>query len=132
MRPHLLIGTFRPQQRDPNLFVQQLVFTAQQRNINWALTGGPGAYALERLYRGEQTPIFVEQATREFQRDLRLLPDARGPVTLLRAFAKTVFWRGVGEARVAHPWLIYAELMHEGDRRARDAAEEIREKYLQP
>lgn len=132
LRPHILIGTFRPQQSDPDLFVQQLVFTAKERNINWALTGGPGAYALKRFYRGQQTPIFVEQATQDFLRELKLLPDSRGPVTLLQAFAKTVFWRGVVDPPVAHPWLIYAELMHQGDRRALDAAEEIREDYLQP
>jgi hypothetical protein len=41
-------------------------------------------------------------------------------------------WRVERGLPVAHPWLIYAELLHEGGARAIEAATEIREKFLLP
>jgi hypothetical protein len=37
----------------------------------------------------------------------------------------------VGDIWVAHPWLIYAELLHHGEPRALEAADQLREEYLQ-
>ena len=43
-----------------------------------------------------------------------------------------VFWRTVDAVPLAHPWLIYAELMFEPDPRAHEAAAELRQEYLVP
>jgi hypothetical protein len=60
---------------------------------------------------------------------LRLLPDRDGPITLLKAFGEIVYWRTADHTNVAHPWLIYAELMAEPDPRAHEAAEELRKEF---
>lgn len=48
---------------------------------------------------------------------------------VMRAFGTPVFWRAVGALTVAHPWLIYAQLMNSEDPRAHEAAEELRREF---
>ncbi len=50
---------------------------------------------------------------------------------LLRAFSRYCAWRQVGDIWVAHPWLIYSELLYQGEPRALEAADQLREEYLQ-
>ena len=65
-------------------------------------------------------------------RGLRLMPARNGPVMLLKAFGKLVYWREVKHQFVAPPWLIlsYAELLTSRDPRAREEAEELRRGFL--
>jgi hypothetical protein len=51
-------------------------------------------------------------------------------VTLLRAFGTVLPWRREDGLPIAHPLLIYAELLHESEPRALEAAAQIQEKYL--
>jgi hypothetical protein len=96
------------------------------------VTGAPAAFRLQRFYRGEQIPILLGTAPDCLTRDLKLLPDKNGAVILLRGFGTLFPWRVERGLPVAHPWLIYAELLHEGGGRAIEAATEIREKFLLP
>lgn len=130
LRPHLFLGRFRAPERDPGLFLKEIARAAKQTDVKWAITGGPAAYALERFYRGEDVPLFVAPVAPALQRALRLVADRRGPVTLLRGFGHQCTWRVIDDVTVAHPWLIYAELLHSGEPRALEAAEQIRETYL--
>jgi hypothetical protein len=132
LRPRATIGRFRPAETATGRLFRQCGVAATHHEIGWAVTGAPAAYALQRFYRGEQIPILVSHATPDFQRELKLAPDLAGPVTLLRAFGRHCVWRTVGTLPVAHPWLIYAELIHQGDPRALEAADHLREEYLQP
>lgn len=130
LRPHLRIGRFRALERDLDLFLKNVTRAAKRTNVRWGVTGGPAAFALDRFYRGDEIPIFVTPFKPALQRALRLVSDRHGPVTLLRAFGREWAWRGVGDVIVAHPWLIYVELLQRGEPRALEAAEQIREKYL--
>jgi hypothetical protein len=130
LRPHLFIGRYRSQDRDPDLFVRRFSHFAKEHSLQWALTGGAGAAALDRFYRGEETSLFMGKAPGDVSRLLTLLPDRKGPITLLRFFSPlTVFPRSEGYP-IAHPWLLYAELLQNNEPRALEAAEEIRERYL--
>jgi hypothetical protein len=60
---------------------------------------------------------------------LRALPAGDGPLVLLEA--PTTLALGGPEEHVAHPLLIYTELITARDERAREAAEELRERFLQ-
>jgi hypothetical protein len=131
LRPHLFIGRYRSQDRDPDLFVKRFADFAQEHTLDWALTGGAGAAALDQFYRGEETSIFVCKTSRDVSRLLSLLPDRRGPITLLRLFSPLVVLPRSKGQPVAHPWLLYAELLQHNEPRALEAAEEIRERYLQ-
>ncbi|MBI1874169.1 MAG: hypothetical protein HYS05_09815 [Acidobacteria bacterium] len=130
LRPHLLVGRFRAPERDPQAFVRGLADTAAQANTKWAVTGGVAAYEIDRFYRGEGVTLFVDPFTPALQRELRLVPDRHGPVTILRGFGQKWKWRTVNHVDVAHPWLIYAELLHDGHPRALETAAQIRETHL--
>jgi hypothetical protein len=130
LRPRLLIGRFRAFEHDPERLLPNVAAATARLGIDWAATGAPAAYALNRFYRGEEVPLFLKRFTPELQRELRLVTDRNGPVVLLRAFGHQTAWRTVGNLAVAHPWLIYAELLREAAPRALEAAEQIRQKYL--
>jgi hypothetical protein len=127
LRPKLLQGRYRCQEPDVDRFVERLSREAASRKIPYALTGGPAADAMQRLYRSSDVPVFLDAA---HQRSLRLLPDRTGPVVLLKPFGDLVYWREFDGKTVAPPWLVYAELLTGSDPRAREAAEELRQEFL--
>lgn len=59
-----------------------------------------------------------------------MIPDAKGPLTMLRPFGRLVLNHRPAGRPVAHPWLIDAELLHNGEPRAIKAAEELRRNHL--
>ncbi len=130
LRPHLLLGRYRGPYQDGGGFVKTLARACSGRSSPWALTGGAGAHELDRFYRGEQTVAFVGAWDNGFAKELRLMPDTAGPITLLRPFGHPAVWSRPGDRPVAHPWLIYAELLHDGEPRAIEAAEELRRNHL--
>jgi hypothetical protein len=130
LRPHLEIGRFRAPEQDPDAFLRQLAGTAVKEHLNWAITGGPAAFALDRFYRGADVVVFIEGFTRTVQRELRFVPDRKGPITVLRPFGRHWVWKVIADLPVTHPWLVYAELIAGGDSRAADAAEQIRQRFL--
>jgi hypothetical protein len=132
LRSHLLIGRFRALEREPERLLEQLGHLARRADLAWAATGAPAAYALQRFYRGDEVPVFITELPSNIQRELRLVPDREGPVVLLRAFGTHWRWRQLGDLWVAHPWLVYAELVQRGEPRALEAADQLREEYLKP
>ena len=132
LRPHIGLGRYRSSDREPDEFVERTARVTSEHRLKWALTGAAGAYELDRFYRGEETQLFLDVAgiTDGFQRDLKLLPDKRGPITLFKFFGDIVLYPGTRPRPAAHPWLIFAELLYQGEPRAIEAAQEIREKYL--
>ena len=130
LRPHLMIGRFRGPYGTPDDFADALQAIEKDRNVRWALSGGAAAFELDRFYRGEHTVAFVPELDLELRKQLKLLPDNTGPITLLKPFGTRLVWPHPSARPVVHPWLIYAELLSQGGSRAIEAAEEIRKKYL--
>lgn len=130
LRPYLEVGRFRAAERDQEAFLAQLASTASEMHMTWAVTGAPAAYTLDRFYRGDEVPLFVHGFTPAVQRALRLLPDRDGPITLLEAFGRRWAWKTLGERPLAHPWLVYAELLYRDEPRSLEAAEHIRVQFL--
>jgi hypothetical protein len=94
------------------------------------LTGGVAAFALQRFYKGPELVIFLENPSDSMSRQLQLIPDREGPITILRGFGRLSYWRQVNDFTIAHPWLIYAELMRSDDPRAHEAAAELKDEFL--
>ena len=94
------------------------------------MTGGPAAYTLQKFYRGLELPVFIDAFSDQLRRRLRILPDKIGPIILLRSFGTVPFWRNTDPFPLAHPWLIYTELMNSPDPRAHEAAEELKRECL--
>jgi hypothetical protein len=130
LRPRLVIGRFRPPEQSIDDFLHRLRKTAKADGFRYSLSGGPAAYRLQRFYKGPHAAVFIEPVTLASPQRLRLLPDREGPVTLLKAFGDLVFWRPEDGTHLAHPWLIYAELMTDTDPREHEAAEELRKEFL--
>jgi hypothetical protein len=49
-------------------------------------------------------------------------------MTLLRPFGRHWRWRETDDAWIAHPWLVYPELLRLGESRALEAALQVRER----
>lgn len=130
LRSHLLVGRFRAPARSPNLLLEQLGRLAHGTGAMWAVTGGQAAYALQHFYRHDQVEVFSAAPSSARLRALRLVPDREGPIVLLRAFSRYCAWRQEGDLWLAHPWLIYAELLHQAEPRSLEAADQLREEYL--
>jgi hypothetical protein len=90
----------------------------------------PRMKLLQKFYRGLELPTFIESLNDQLRRQLRIIPDKSGPLIFLRSFGSIPFWRESGSVPIAHPWLIYSELMYSSDPRAHEAAEEIKREYL--
>jgi hypothetical protein len=130
LRPHLVIGRFRGPGSEPGQFLTHVSQVAERADVTWAVTGAPAAYVLDRFYRTDEIPLFVTAFPPTLSRSLTLVPDRQGPVTVLRAFGARWMWRRVERVPVAHPWLVYAELLYGGEPRALEAAEQLRQRYL--
>ena len=99
-------------------------------SIKWSLTGGLAAYMLQRFYKGTDLTLFVDSFPEPLVRKLRLLPDTNGPITFMRGFGRIAYWKEIRGSTVAHPWLIYSELMRSPDPRAHEAAAELKSEFL--
>jgi hypothetical protein len=130
LRPKLYIGRFRGPDNDLDTILTKAREAFAELSVHWSMTGGPAANALQHFYRGPELPLFVEPFSDSLRRRLRLLPDKTGPLIFLRPFGKLPFWQEAEGFPVAHPWLIYAELMNSDDPRAHEAAQEIKDQYL--
>jgi hypothetical protein len=130
LRPHLHLGRFRAQENVEAAFLKKVAKAAKEQQTDWALTGGPAAYALDRFYRGAEIPIMMRPFTPDLQRALRLVPDRQGAVVALATFGERWHWRTAGDLNIAHPWLVYAELVNAGQARALEAAAQFRDAHL--
>lgn len=132
LRPKLYLGGFRA----PESNLDQILTKAREEftnlGVRWSLTGGAGAYTLQRFYRGPEMALFVAPFSDPLRRRMRLIPDKAGPLIFLRPFGTLPFWCEMEGNFIANPWLIYAELMHSDDARAHEAAQEIKRQYLVP
>jgi hypothetical protein len=83
---------------------------------------------ITKHYRGEETVLHVCDPANDLPRKLRALPAIDGPLIIQRTPNESAF-DGVAPHTV-HPLLVVAELMTGANPRAREAALEIRERYL--
>lgn len=127
LRTRLLMGRFRTQDPTPAALEERLE-KELGNDIKWAWGGGAAAMRMTKHYRGEETVLHVLSSTADLPRRLRALPAADGPFMIQRTPAKTAFEGAVPQT--VHPLLVFAELMAGGNPRAREAALEIRERYL--
>ncbi|MEW6752827.1 MAG: type IV toxin-antitoxin system AbiEi family antitoxin [Candidatus Latescibacterota bacterium] len=127
LRPRLLFGRFRPAEDNPLELEKRLEGALGE--AAWAWGGAAGAYRLTRYHRGEITVVHLPRPPADAPRRFRALPDPEGPLILL-GFPGRLGLEGPAP-HVAHPLLLYTELLHAGDDRTRETAAMIREKYLE-
>ena len=126
LRPKLLLGRFQPQQRaraDLEARIEELL-----DGQRWAWGGGAAALRLTGHYRGERTVVHVDDGAADLAERLGAVPSPEGPLALLRAPGPLALQGPVDG--VAHPLLVIAELYSMTDERAAEAAQEIRERFV--
>lgn len=126
LRPRLLVGRYRAASGEPLVFEKHVEATLGDHQ-SWAWGGATAGYRLTQHYRTEMTTLHVANQS-ALQRQLNLLPAKDGPIVVL-GVPGPLGLEGPAP-HVAHPLLVYTELLVEGDERAREAAAEIRSQYL--
>jgi hypothetical protein len=78
-------------------------------------------------FHGEKTVVHVADPPADLQRRLRAVPASDGPLVVLRSPGP----KGLegSTPNTAHPLLVYTELLTDGSERARDAAQELADRY---
>lgn len=134
LRPKLVVGRFQPPEEDLSRTLARLKKEVEAKRIAWALTGGFAADLLIRHFRGNQLGFFVEEWSANLANSLKWLPSPHGPVTVLRQFSPLVVLtpKHPVEAAVAHPLLVYAELVFQRRERELEAAKLLYDRYLVP
>lgn len=95
----------------------------------WAWGGTAAAMRLVRHYRGPETVVYLRESAPDLPKRLRIVPDREGPISVLVTPPPLAYESRV--AHVAHPLLVYSELLSSGDERAMDAATKIRDRFLE-
>jgi hypothetical protein len=134
LRAKLVIDRFRAPGRELELAVAKLAESSARDERLWALTGGWAADALTHHYRGDQLVAFIENWSHRFLQELDWLPSQDGPITLLRLFSPAVpSSEGHRNSHpVAHPLLVYAELLFGGTERELETAHLVYDAYIRP
>lgn len=126
VRPSWSCGQYRTQITDPELLEREIERLLAERV--WSLGGGAAAWRMTQLYRGPHTVLHVETMPTDLLRQLRALPSSDGPLTILKT-PGTVAYEGPS-SHVAHPLLVYTEMLVSADPRMNEAANEIRDRFL--
>jgi hypothetical protein len=126
LRPRLLVGRYRAAAKDPLAFEKDV--ETKLEGLNWAWGGATAAYRLTQHYRSATTTLHVAAPPPAMQRQLSLLPAKDGPIVVL-GVPGPLGLEGPSP-HIAHPLLVYTELVVEGHERALEAAGEIRTRFL--
>jgi hypothetical protein len=97
------------------------------------VTGGFAADALTGHFRGEQLSIFAkDEVINDLTKQLQWLPSRDGDITLFRLFSPAaILERRPGvKMPVAHPLLVYAELVFQGSERELETARILYQREL--
>jgi len=128
LRPRWIRGRFRPA-TDDNDDLERRV-EAELDATTWAWGGTAAEMRMVKYYRGSETIVHVAKAAPDLPRRIRALPDRAGRLVVMVTPLPLAF-EGTA-AHVAHPLLVYAELLATADDRSHRAAEELRQRFLEP
>lgn len=127
LRPQLFTGRFQTPDKDPPT-LEDRVAGLLSRDETWAWGGAAAAFRLTRHYRSNETVLHVEPASSDLPKRLKALPHSTGRLIVLGVPGPLAFRGKV--PHTVHPLLIYTELILAGSDRAREAASELRERFL--
>lgn len=127
LRPQLLAGRFQTPDKDPPT-LEDRVATLLGPDGTWAWGGAAAAFRLTKHYRSDETVLHVEAASSDLPKRLKAIPHSAGRLILLGVPGPLALRGQV--PHTVHPLLIYTELVLTGSDRAREAASELRERFL--
>ena len=128
LRPRLLLGRYRTPDREPPALEARIEKVLGAGGRPWAYGGGAAAHRLVGHYRGVETVVHVGRALPpETLAALRAAPDRNGPLAVYQGPGEVAL-EGP-EPMVAHPLLVYAELIADADDRAAEGAAKVRARF---
>lgn len=134
LRHQLVLGTYAPLGAAIDEMVEQWkgALTKHADGTRAALGGVWGADALVRFYRGPEAVVHVDGPARLWVERLHVVPDERGPITLVAPPGPELMWEDAvptDRGLVAPPLVLYAELLADPDPRAQQLAEQLAQRY---
>ena len=132
MRSKLVIGNYKILPRYMNELPQRLKKLFSNHPESYALSGTLGADRLIPYYKGKTAEIFVKPALlNDLVNELKLMPAREHDVTVFNRFSDgVIFQQKKTPVSVAHPLLLYAEMLYQGGSRALETAGMIYNRYL--
>ncbi len=121
LEPKIFRGRFKfikDYHKDPDYWK-----TLKLKNAFWG--GEPAANILDRFLQPQEFIIYSKEDEYVLMKQLKLVPDLNGNIKLL-----TPPINKMPDNNVADPYLIYADLIYKKDSRCLEAAQRIKEKYL--
>lgn len=121
----------------PTLRIGRFRFTGTNKTAHWKEIpldgkttwwgGEPAGDILTNYLQPGELTIYTTKPRNELMKELRLIPDPEGDVTVF-----TAFWNMDKQENKqnVHPLLVYADLMNTGDSRCHETAQMIWDKYL--
>lgn len=127
IRGRLLVGSFRVPVRTPDEIERHIEKVLNKQD--WQLGGTSAAWRMLRHYRGSRVTIQIEGDPANVTKLLRAIPDPNGDLIILRELSPLA--KKGDAAGLAHPLLVYSELMSSGDERAVETANLLFDKVWQ-
>jgi hypothetical protein len=127
LRPQIFAGRFQTPDKDPPS-LEDRVAGLLGRDESWAWGGAAAAFRLTKHYRSDETVLHVAAASSDLPKRLKAIPHTAGRLILMGVPGPLAFRGQV--PHTVHPLLIYTELVLTGSDRAREAASELRERFL--
>ena len=126
VRPSLLLGSYRTEDTDATKLETRLAHVLNP-GTSWRWGGGAAAQRLTGYFRGEKTVVHLAEESPDLPKRLRAVPHRDGPLIMMRSPGPLGLNGATPET--AHPLLVYSELLTDGNERAREAAEELAERF---
>ncbi len=127
VRSSLVAGSYRTRDQDPGALEKRILDALSKDQFRWG--GSAAGFRLTGHYRGERTVVHVKDGAQGLAERVRGLPDPHGNLLVMQAFG-AINWDP--ERETVHPLLVYSEMLSDGSERALEAAQELRERYLDP
>jgi len=125
------IGNFTFSKNNKNNWKNKLMHP----NVLWS--GEPAAALVTDYLNPEKFSIFTRLSKKEIIKDLKLLPDANGEISIYKPFwleSNTMesFANYMNKQNAVHPLIIYAQLIYSGNSRNVETAQILFNEYIKP
>lgn len=124
LKPTLKLGNFKF--IDENNFYNWNSINLNRGKTVWG--GEPAGDLLTNHLRPEKLTLYTDETRNELMKNYKLVPDEKGNVTIYKKFWKEEDYNN--ENRTAPIMVIYADLITTDDKRTRETAKMIYERYI--
>lgn len=126
VRPSWLVARGKPMVADP--LALEALLERECTGCAWALGGSAAASYMVPIDRGAETVVHMAEVPPNLLERLQAVPAANGPLSILHT-PGTLAYRGT-RPHLAHPLLVYTELLTSPEPQSEQAARALREMFL--